>query len=91
VWKSGTATTATITLVDTNTSGPYNDFAIDDLAFRAVVKKDGASGLPGGRAGPQGPVVPEPASWALMIIGLGGVGAVLRLGRRKDGVASAAI
>lgn len=34
-WKSGSATTATLTLIDTNISGPYNDFALDDLSFKA--------------------------------------------------------
>jgi hypothetical protein len=36
VWRSGSATTATLTLIDTNTSGPYNDFALDDLSFKAL-------------------------------------------------------
>jgi hypothetical protein len=31
--------------------------------------------------GPAGGVVPEPAGWALMVLGLGGVGAALRRGR----------
>ena len=33
--------------------------------------------------------VPEPATWALMLFGLGGVGAGLRLNRSKSGLASA--
>jgi hypothetical protein len=32
-------------------------------------------------------VVPEPASWALMLIGFGGAGAMLRARRRRDAVA----
>lgn len=36
VWRSGSATTATLTLIDTNTNGPYNDFALDDLSFKAL-------------------------------------------------------
>lgn len=33
--------------------------------------------------------VPEPASWALMIVGLGGIGGALRFNRRKPAVATA--
>jgi hypothetical protein len=36
VWKSGTATTATLSLTDTNLSGPYNDFALDSISFVAL-------------------------------------------------------
>lgn len=32
-WKSGLATQATIWLVDVNTSGSWNDFALDDLSL----------------------------------------------------------
>jgi hypothetical protein len=35
-WKSHSATQVTISLVDTNTAGPYNDFALDDLSFKAA-------------------------------------------------------
>lgn len=34
--------------------------------------------------------VPEPATWAMMLVGLAGLGAALRLSRRKDGAALAA-
>ena len=36
VWRSGSATTATLTLVDVNTQGTYNDFALDDVSFKAL-------------------------------------------------------
>ena len=36
VWKSGSATTATLSVVDTNADGAYNDFALDNLSFEAV-------------------------------------------------------
>lgn len=36
VWNSGANTSATLQLLDTNTSGGFNDFAIDDLSFSAV-------------------------------------------------------
>jgi hypothetical protein len=33
--------------------------------------------------------IPEPAAWALMLIGFGGIGASLRAARRKAGAAFA--
>jgi hypothetical protein len=62
-WNSGSSTSAVLTLVDTNTSGGFNDFAIDDLSF-------------------SGPGVPEPAAWAMMLLGVGLIGGALR-GRRS--------
>jgi len=38
VWKSKKATSATLTVIDTNTDGPYNDFTVDDFSFEAVGK-----------------------------------------------------
>jgi hypothetical protein len=38
-------------------------------------------------AGPS--TVPEPASWAMLLLGLGGVGAILRSARRKAAIATA--
>ncbi len=61
-WSSGSATSVTLELFDTNLIYDYNDFAIDDISFAKA---------PGG-------AVPEPASWAMMIAGLGLVGAALR-------------
>ncbi len=36
VWNSGTATTATLSVTDTNVSSAYNDFALDDFSFKAL-------------------------------------------------------
>jgi hypothetical protein len=58
---------------------PFNghviDFAVD------VVGAGGNTGTVGGGPGPGG--VPEPTSWALMILGFGGVGGMLRSVRRR--------
>ncbi|HXZ16725.1 MAG TPA: hypothetical protein VEH77_12270 [Roseiarcus sp.] len=35
-WNSGASTSATLSLTDANTSGPYNDFVLDDLSFRST-------------------------------------------------------
>jgi hypothetical protein len=35
--------------------------------------------------------VPEPATWAMMLFGIGGIGATMRMARRKSGVALAAV
>ena len=69
-WDSGAATTATIALVNQNTAFSGNDFALDDISL--------STQSPGG--------VPEPAAWALMILGFGAAGAALR-GRRATAVA----
>ncbi len=53
-WNSGSNTTANLSLTDTNTSGPYNDFVLDDLSLQAAV--------------------PEPSTWAMMVIGFLGLG-----------------
>ena len=61
-WNSGAATTAILDVTDTNISGPYNDFVVDDFSF--------SSGAP------------EPATWTLMLVGIGALGAASRLTRR---------
>jgi hypothetical protein len=61
-WNSGSNTTATLTLVDSNTSGSYNDFVLTDISLSAAV--------------------PLPASWTMMLLGLGMTG-LLRTARAK--------
>lgn len=38
-----------------------------------------------------GSATPEPATWAMMLLGFGGVGAAMRMARRKGALAAAAI
>ncbi len=35
-WSSGSNTSVTLSLIDLNTSGGYNDFAVDDISFTAM-------------------------------------------------------
>ena len=66
-YNTGSATQATLRLDAGSTSQSYNDFAVDDVAF----------------TGPAAPgAVPEPATWAMMILGFGLVGSGLR--RRRE-------
>jgi hypothetical protein len=69
VWNSGSNTTATLSMIDTNTDGSFNDFVLTDISFSSVG-------------------VPEPSSWALMLLGVGLSGAALR--RRRAPVRLAA-
>jgi len=70
-WNSGEATSADIALVNQNLAFNGNDFALDDISLTTQA--------PGG--------IPEPASWALMILGFGATGAALR--RRRMAAAAA--
>jgi hypothetical protein len=70
-WNSGSNTTADIALVNRNLAFSGNDFTLDDISLSTI--------------SPQ--AVPEPAAWALMILGFGATGAMLR--RRREGVLAA--
>jgi hypothetical protein len=63
VWNSGSNTMATVSLNDTNLSGPFNDFAVDDFSLTSGV--------------------PEPVTWAMMLIGLSAIGGAARFGRGR--------
>lgn len=62
-FASGAATSVTLSLFDDAQVYAYNDFVVDDISLT-------------GPAAVQG--VPEPASWALMLLGFGGTGYALR-------------
>jgi len=60
-----------------NSVGGKNVYFTTDLVNAAAVTGNlGATLTPGG-------AIPEPASWGLMIIGFGGLGATLRFNRRR--------
>lgn len=70
--------------------GPFGDLVVEALAFRDgalsldnIVFEHVGAGSPGGPAVPGPGAVPEPASWALMILGFGAAGATLRVSRRR--------
>lgn len=63
-WNSGDATAANISLVNLNTQANGNDFALDNIAFDTVA--------------PNSAAVPEPASVALIGLGLAGISLLRR-------------
>jgi hypothetical protein len=74
-----TATNAiTLASLTFNSVGGKNVYFTTDLVNTA-----GATGNLGATLTPGGGGVPEPASWGLMILGFGGLGATLRANRRR--------
>jgi hypothetical protein len=71
-WVSSAAGSVVLSLVNRNTNRGGNDFAIDDVYFgtRSIVNP---------------PPIPEPSTWALMGLGLVGVGAAVRRQRAPRG------
>ena len=72
----------------------FGGFTVDGFSSRAI-KNTGIGTVGtvafnnGAVAVPVAPGVPEPASWALLILGFGGIGGMVRMRRRK-GLARAA-
>lgn len=71
-FNSGAATSAVLSLINANTATGGNDFAVDDIFL-----------------GTQSTVapVPEPATWAMLLLGFATLGAALRRQRRTNAVA----
>lgn len=70
----------------------YNGTHLDGFAALAVKNNEAAGTLTvnaGSVLVPLAAAVPEPTSWALMILGFGGVGAVVRSRKRSAGAAFA--
>lgn len=72
-FNSGAATNVTFGLRDLNTDYGYNDFAVDDISVTGAVGDVG--------------IVPEPASWALMIGGFAMTGSAMRRRERRVSIA----
>ena len=75
-----------IRVVDALTGRVGNDFALDDIGVYALPDAPGRS--PGSPVDTLPSGVPEPASWALMILGFGGVGGAVRTSRRRSTLAA---
>jgi hypothetical protein len=67
-FSSDASGSLTLRLYDANTGYDWNDFAVDDVSVTGPAPAGG---------------VPEPGAWALMMLGLFGLGAALRSSRRK--------
>lgn len=70
----------------------YNSTSLDGFAALAVKNNEAAGTLTvnaGSVLVPTAGAIPEPASWALMILGFGGVGAMVRSRKRAAGPALA--
>ena len=73
-FNSGGATTATLSLINANTIAAGNDFAVDDIFLGTQSTVFG---------------VLEPSTWAMLILGFGGIGATSRRRRSQPALANA--
>lgn len=78
-WASGANTSVTLSLIDQSTSAGGNDFALDDFIFNAQSPM-GGTGV--GGTGVSG--VPEPSTWAMMVLGFAGLGFLARRGAARS-------
>jgi len=58
--------------------------------YSVTLKSGGQSVSAYAQIGTGAPAVPEPATWAMMLIGFGGIGFAMRKGRRQPGLAQLA-
>jgi hypothetical protein len=73
-----------------NTIAPgdvYPGDSLDDLVVADAGTQGQLGNSPLNQSGPSG--VPEPATWALVLVGFGGIGFMMRKSRRKGAVATA--
>ncbi len=77
-WYSGAATSVKLSLVNQNTAYSGNDFSLDDISLDT-----GAPGGGTGVGGTTGSSVPEPATVAIMVAALTGLGLTRRKRRRN--------
>ena len=72
---------------------------LHNISFNLDAGPSGLSALAGGAIGYTGTftvtqeaigTVPEPATWAMLVLGFGGIGAMLRLARRRQHISAAA-
>ena len=70
MFNAGAFSSITLSLSDLTATHSFNDFALDDVSLQGQIP-----GTPGG--------VPEPSTWAMMLLGFGAIGAAARHARRK--------
>jgi hypothetical protein len=71
-FNSGAASSITLRLYDSDLSYYYNDFTVDDIGVTGPAPSAGAA--------------PEPGTWAMMLVGVFGAGALLRRRRSAPAV-----
>jgi hypothetical protein len=86
-WYSGANTTANLALIDTNTAFGGNDFALDLICLSSSQSCAVGTGV-GGTTGVAG--VPEPSTWAMLVLGFAGVSVAAYRRSRKSAFAISA-